>query len=266
MFGGNSPRRQSVPGYPGYHQPAGSTAAGYDYAGVSGAAHVYADQQWSGYHHLYGRYDDWNHHAAAAAVAAAQFQQSPSSPGASLDTETSTSTSSSLLYNYNKPVTSSLCPPAVSGDFKPPLFGDPRSVSGGEESVIPGSRVTAGHDHHSPDSGLAASDGVSGSDSPSHGQHPAQPVTADTDSSSASSSGQDNVSSNVSTAPEQVTSDASSAEDSREAVPVDTEEEGRTDTEEDNNTATDNKAGHSKEVAVDNVESSQDTQQSSSSR
>ena len=173
MFGGNSPRRQSVPGYPGYHQAAASTAAGYDYAGVSGAAHVYADQQWSGYHHLYGRYDDWNHHAAAAAVAAAQFQQSPSSPGASLDTETSTSTS--LLYNYNKPVTSALCPPAVSGDFKPPLFGDPRSVSGGEESVIPGSRVTAGHDHHSPDSGLAASDaGVSGSDSPSHAHQPQQ--------------------------------------------------------------------------------------------
>ena len=98
--------------------------------------------------------------------------------------------------------------------------------------------------------------------STSHGQQPAQPVSADTDTSGASSSGQDN----VSTAPEQVSSDASSAEDNREAVPVDTEEEGRAETEEDNNTATDNTVGHSKEVAVDNVESSQDTQQSSSSR
>ena len=170
MFGGNSPRRQSVTSYPGagYHQT--PPTVGYDYGAVAGAGHVYGDQQWPGYPHLYGRYDEWNHHSAAAAFAAAQLQ--PPSPVAgaasSLEADTAAaSTTGSLLYgNYAKPAP--LCPPV--GDFKPPLFGDTRPGQDGDGQGVNG----RGGAHHSPDSGLAASDGVSGSDSPSHAQHPAQ--------------------------------------------------------------------------------------------
>ena len=182
MFPGSSPRRQSVGGYPGYTgaQPS------YDYSGVTGPGHHGyggpADgQQWPGYPHLYSRYDDWNHHAAsaAAAVAAASHFQPPS-PGA-VTHEAGDPGSGGLggLYgNYGK--SSSLAPPV--GDFKPPVLSDLRAMSnldqdqaGGEADPLRSQQViTGGRAHHSPDSGLAASDGVSGSDSPGHGQ-PQQP-------------------------------------------------------------------------------------------
>ena len=184
MFPGSSPRRQSV-GYPGYQaQPS------YDYSGVTGATHGYGvaeGQQWPGpgYHHLYSRYDDWNHHAAtaAAAVAAASHFQPPS-PGTgthatSNEAETGSGAGLPLYGNYVKPTP--LCPPV--GDFKPPVLGDVRSMASLETDQVGGeadplrsqqAAITGGRAHHSPDSGLAASDGVSGSDSPSHGQ-PQQP-------------------------------------------------------------------------------------------
>ena len=188
MFPGSSPRRQSV-GYPGYGGPGAGVQPGYDYSGVTGPGHGYgaADgQQWPGpgYHHLYSRYDDWNHHAAsaAAAVAAASHFQPPS-PGAvthATPTEADPGSGGLGLYgNYVKP--SPLGPPV--GDFKPPVLGDLRSISSLEQDQTGGeadplrsqqSVITGGRAHHSPDSGLAASDGVSGSDSPSHGQ-PQQP-------------------------------------------------------------------------------------------
>ena len=189
MFPGSSPRRQSV-GYPGYTGgPGAGVQSGYDYSGVTGPGHTYGvadSQQWPGpgYHHLYSRYDDWGHHAAsaAAAVAAASHFQPPS-PGPvthAASNEADPGSGGLGLYgNYVKP--SPLVPPV--GDFKPPLHGDPRSISSLEQEQTGGeadplrsqqSVITGGRAHHSPDSGLAASDGVSGSDSPSHSQ-PQQP-------------------------------------------------------------------------------------------
>ena len=177
-------------GYPGYGGPGASVQSGYDYSGVTGPGHGYGvtadSQQWPGpgYHHLYSRYDDWGHHAAsaAAAVAAASHFQPPS-PGAvthAASNEADPGSGGLGVYgNYVKP--SPLVPPI--GDFKPPLLGDPRSISSLEQEQTGGeadplrsqqSVITGGRAHHSPDSGLAASDGVSGSDSPSHSQ-PQQP-------------------------------------------------------------------------------------------
>ena len=173
----NSPRRQSVT-YPSYQQ---SGVGGYDYTGGHGVGvgAMYPDQQWpAGYHHIYSRYDEWNHHAHAAAAVAAQFQP-PSSPGPAggpSPGDSDSGTTGGLLYGgYSKPGV--LCPPV--GDFKPPILGDFRSLPGqddqpaseaGEADPLRSQGVTGvgGRAHHSPDSGLAASDGVSGSDSPNH--------------------------------------------------------------------------------------------------
>ena len=109
---------------------------------------------------------DWNHHAAAAAVAAAQFQ--PPSPAP--DSETA---GGHLYPSYKHP---SLCPPL--GDFKPPIFTDTRPIAGQEDRGEGGealSRPHAGPPHHSPDSGLAASEGLSGSDSPAQPPSPSLP-------------------------------------------------------------------------------------------
>ena len=174
MFPSNSPRRQSVT-YPSYQQTPGG---GYDYTGAGSAAGLgpgmYDSGQWPGYHHIYGRYDtEWHNHAAAAAVAA-QFQ--PPSPGVTTPAAHDTDP---VYGQYTKP--SSLCPPV--GDFKPPIIGEFRSsddTGGGDTDPLrPGPGVHHGRAHHSPDSGLAASDGVSGSDSPSHVHHPQPPSPHD---------------------------------------------------------------------------------------
>ena len=176
----NSPRRQSVT-YPSYQQ---SGVGGYDYTGGHGVGGMYPDQQWpAGYHHIYSRYDEWNHHHAAAAAVAAQFQQPPSPAGGAAGGpapgDNDSATTAGLLYGgYSKPGV--LCPPV--GDFKPPILGDFRSLPGqddqpageaGEADPLRSQSVAGvgGRAHHSPDSGLAASDGVSGSDSPNHVHH-----------------------------------------------------------------------------------------------
>ena len=158
---------------------------------------------------------DWNsvHHAAtaAAALSAASHHFQPPSPAASAPHGSAEAGGDAGpgagLYGggvYVKP--GSLCAPA-SGDFKPPLLGDVRGLDdhgGGAEADPLRSQSGAvagagGRAHHSPDSGecasryicngvadyaqslhctvsgLAASDGVSGSDSPNHVLHPQQP-------------------------------------------------------------------------------------------
>jgi len=169
MFPGHSPRRQSA-SYPsgyldGYQQGTAHQLyqSSYSMYGV--------DQQWPPYphipSHLYSnRYEDWGHHP--------QFQPpSPSAPTGASSSETEDAPVSGSSSIYSSQFKSSLC--TTVGDFKPPIFPDPRgpigSIEEGPGSEDPLAARPLGLPpgaHHSPDSGLAASDGVSGSGSPNN--------------------------------------------------------------------------------------------------
>ena len=167
MFPGHSPRRQGA-GYPGSgyldgYQQGQLYQGGYSMYGV--------EQQWPPYPHipthLYSnRYEEWSHHP--------QFQPpSPSAPAGASSSETEDPPVSGSSSIYSSQFKSSLC--STAGDFKPPIFPDSRggigSIEEGQGSDDPLAARPHGLPpgaHHSPDSGLAAPDGVSGSGSPNN--------------------------------------------------------------------------------------------------